>query len=54
MPGTASMIARTSSGFNWVIITNTRPTSSDFTLALDQLMWKVLGAVSAWPAGEPW
>ena len=48
------MIARTSSGFNWVIITNTRPTSSDFTLALDQLMWKVLGAVSAWPAGEPW
>src|SRR5829696_2610095 len=54
MPGTASMIARTSSGFNWVITTNTRPASSDFTRALDQLMWKVLGAVSVWPAGEPW
>jgi CubicO group peptidase (beta-lactamase class C family) len=54
MPGTASMIARTSGGFNWVIITNTRPASPDFTLALDRLMWKVLGAVSAWPAGEPW
>jgi CubicO group peptidase (beta-lactamase class C family) len=54
MPGTASMIARTSGGFNWVIITNTRPVSPDFTLALDQLMWKVLAAVSAWPAGEPW
>ena len=54
MPGTASMIARTSGGFNWVIITNTRPASPDFTRALDQLMWKILGAVSAWPAGAPW
>jgi CubicO group peptidase (beta-lactamase class C family) len=54
MPGTSSMIARTSGGFNWVIITNARPASSDFPTALDQLMWKVLGAVSAWPAGEPW
>jgi D-alanyl-D-alanine carboxypeptidase len=54
MPGTASMIARTSRGFNWVIITNTRPASSDFPSALDQLMWKVLDAVRAWPAGEGW
>jgi len=54
MPGTASMIARTSRGFNWVIITNTRPASADFSSALDQLMWKVLDAVRAWPAGESW
>lgn len=48
------MIARTSRGFNWVIIMNGSPTSSEFTLALDQLMWKVLATVSAWPAGDPW
>jgi len=48
------MIARTSRGFNWVIITNTRPASSDFPSALDQLMWQVLDAVRAWPAGEGW
>ena len=54
MPGTASMIARTSRGFNWVIITNTRPASAEFPSALDQLMWKVLEAVNAWPMGEAW
>jgi D-alanyl-D-alanine carboxypeptidase len=54
MSGTASMIARTSRGFNWVIIMNGSPTSPDFTAALDQLIWKVLESVSAWPVGEPW
>jgi CubicO group peptidase (beta-lactamase class C family) len=54
LPGTASMVARTSVGFNWVIITNGSSASSGFTTAFEVLMWKVLEAVSAWPVGEPW
>jgi CubicO group peptidase (beta-lactamase class C family) len=54
MPGTASMVARTENGFNWVIITNGSSASSGFTTALEVSMWKVLEAVSVWPVGEPW
>lgn len=46
LPGTATIMARTARGFCWAGLANTR--AEGIGLALDQLMWKLAGAVPAW------
>jgi cysteine-rich repeat protein len=50
LPGTATLFLRSWHGFNWVILTNGRPSdSSGFFSALDQAMWSAQQSVTAWP-----
>jgi hypothetical protein len=49
LPGTISLMARTSGGLCWAAITNTRRPGSQIDLDLDQLIWKMVGKVTAWP-----
>ena len=47
LPGTASILVRTSGGFSWAFLVNTR---TDWELhKLDQMMWKAVLGVSSWP-----
>jgi len=43
LPGTATVIVRTSGGLCWAGLTNTRRPRSKIDLDLDRLMWKMLG-----------
>jgi hypothetical protein len=49
LPGTGSILVRTSGGFCWAILVNTR-TGDPFFGDLDSLMWTVTGRVRDWPA----
>lgn len=48
LPGNSTIAVRTASGLCWAGFANTRMAGID--LALDQLMWKMAGAVPAWRA----
>jgi CubicO group peptidase (beta-lactamase class C family) len=50
LPGTISIMMRTSSGLCWAALTNTRTEGMD--LALDKMMWEMAEAVPAWRARE--
>lgn len=50
LPGTTSIMVRTSSGLCWAALTNTRTAGMD--LALDQMMWDMADAVPQWRARE--
>lgn len=39
LPGTATEIIRSSTGFNWVILCNSRSTNANFDTDLDNLLW---------------
>ena len=45
LPGTTSIMVRTSNGMTWSAIANTRDNSPD----IDDMMWNVVNGVSAWP-----
>jgi CubicO group peptidase (beta-lactamase class C family) len=47
LPGTTTIMVRTSSGFCWAALTNTR-TKSDIGLALDNMVWEMARKVSSW------
>jgi CubicO group peptidase (beta-lactamase class C family) len=47
LPGTTTIMVRTSSGFCWAALTNTR-TQSDLGLALDNMVWEMARKVPAW------
>ena len=47
LPGATTILVRTSSGFCWAALTNTR-TKSDIALALDNLIWEMARKVSSW------
>ena len=54
LPGTSAEMARSSNGFNWVILINYRPSTSTlekFQSDMDQIFWKVFEAVEMWPIG---
>jgi CubicO group peptidase (beta-lactamase class C family) len=54
IPGTSSMMARSSNGFNWVILINYRPPSevrSAFTSDIDDLFWQIHRTVKQWSTG---
>lgn len=53
LPGTASLVVRSSRGFNWVILSNSRSLNSSFISALDQLMWRAINDSSTdWPEND--
>ena len=49
LPGTITIMVRTSGGFCWAALTNTRRPDSGMNGELDQMMWNVVGKVSTWP-----
>jgi D-alanyl-D-alanine carboxypeptidase len=49
LPGTATEIIRSSSGFGWVVLCNSRSTSAGFDTALDNLLWPFVN-----DATTPW
>jgi D-alanyl-D-alanine carboxypeptidase len=50
LPGTATMIARSSGGYSWAILTNTRSMDANFTGEMDQLVWRAINNSSTkWP-----
>jgi CubicO group peptidase (beta-lactamase class C family) len=51
LPGTISLLVRTSSGLSWAALMNTRTERMD--PALDQMMWDLADAVPAWKARNP-
>jgi len=54
LPGTTTEMARSSNGFNWVILINYRPNNSirgQFETDMDQIFWKILETVEEWPTG---
>jgi CubicO group peptidase (beta-lactamase class C family) len=46
LPGTATLLVRTASGFCWAALANTR--TEGIGPALDRLMWQIVRAVPAW------
>jgi CubicO group peptidase (beta-lactamase class C family) len=49
LPGTTTIMVRTASGFCWAALTNTRTLGEPgMGLALDNLVWDMVGQVSAW------
>jgi CubicO group peptidase (beta-lactamase class C family) len=48
LPGEQSIMVRTSSGYCWALIVNTR--SSGIGGPMDKLMWDINGAIKTWPA----
>jgi hypothetical protein len=51
LPGTTSILVRTSQGFCWAALANTGPDDA-LTEALDNVMWQVFGDVSQWPTHD--
>ncbi|WP_234571487.1 serine hydrolase domain-containing protein [Rhodohalobacter sp. 614A] len=50
LPGTASLIVRSSQGYNWVILCNTRAWENTFFNDLDLLIWKAVNDPNTeWP-----
>lgn len=45
LPGTTSVLVRTSGQFTWAAITSTRQNGPD----IDSMMWNIINNVSAWP-----
>ena len=49
LPGTTTIMARTSGGFCWAALTNTRKNDSDLGKDLDHLMWDMVSEIHSWP-----
>jgi hypothetical protein len=55
LPGTVSILVRTSDGFCWAALINTRrlvPDNKSTINGLERLMWKIRNDVDNWPAGQ--
>ncbi len=52
LPGTITLMVRTSGGMCWAALTNTRKPGSRLSGDLDRLVWNMVGKVSVWPGGE--
>ena len=48
LPGSSSILVRTNDGFSWAFLVNTGKTG-DFSLRLDQMVWRAVNGVSSWP-----
>lgn len=52
LPGTTTIMGRSSEGFNWVVVINFRPGDApEFSGDVDGLFWKAKAAIREWPAG---
>ncbi|HLJ46926.1 MAG TPA: serine hydrolase, partial [Bryobacteraceae bacterium] len=52
LPGTTTLMVRTSQGMHWAALFNTRPKGGNFASELDGEMWKAAGEVKEWPSRE--
>jgi hypothetical protein len=51
LPGTTSIMVRTSTGFCWAALCNTlTQPSSEIDVAIDQMMWNMVRVVPSWKA----
>jgi CubicO group peptidase (beta-lactamase class C family) len=50
LPGTETILVRTSGGFCWALLANSRSLTAGFGASLDNLMWDVVGKVRTWPS----
>ena len=51
LPGTYSIVVRTSNGFAWAALFNTRPKDEDaFAREVDNALWNAYNGVTSWPA----
>lgn len=51
LPGSTTIMVRTSTGMCWAALTNTRTQpSNEIDTAIDQMMWNMVGCVPAWGA----
>lgn len=48
LPGTTAIMVRTHHGFCWAALANSRKWDSDINLAMDNLIWEVVGKPRAW------
>ncbi len=51
LPGTSTLMVRTSDGFCWAALTNTRHPDSTMGADIDALMWAIVRRPTAWPVG---
>ena len=49
LPGTTTIMVRTSGGFCWAALTNTRRPNSSMGLDLDNMVWVMVRSVETWP-----
>jgi len=49
LPGTTTIMVRTSGGFCWAALANTRNMKSSMSADLDRLMWDMVGKITTWP-----
>jgi CubicO group peptidase (beta-lactamase class C family) len=49
LPGTTTVMVRTSHQFCWAALTNTRKPKSSLDADLDRLMWDMTGKIKKWP-----
>lgn len=53
LPGTATMMARSSTGYSWAILTNTRSMDANFGGEMDQLIWRAINnSTTQWPSQD--
>jgi CubicO group peptidase (beta-lactamase class C family) len=52
LPGTTTIMVRTSGGFCWAALTNTRHPNSTMGADLDALMWNIVRTPTVWPTGD--
>jgi CubicO group peptidase (beta-lactamase class C family) len=53
LPGTYSIVVRTSNGFAWAALFNTRPKDADaFSKELDNALWDAYSGVTSWPTND--
>ncbi|MGV3541269.1 MAG: serine hydrolase domain-containing protein [Rufibacter sp.] len=53
LPGTVTFMARLANGYNWVILTNTRTTSTTMDADVEQIMWKTMNnSAVKWPSKD--
>lgn len=50
LPGTSTVMVRTSGRFCWAALTNTRKSNSSLNADLDHLTWDMVSKVHAWPS----
>jgi hypothetical protein len=52
LPGSITLMVRTSAGMCWAALTNTRQPGTQMALDLDRLIWNMVGKVTEWPQGD--
>ena len=53
LPGTSSILVRTSNGLGWAALFNTRPSNSqDFVGQMDNMVWEAIKGIDEWPTHD--